>query len=369
MSQPSGMIDCERCSMDSFEDVDLGSLDDSAGDQVCVEPRSSLHLDSLPNDTGIRHSELGRLRVPSVEAYQQAFLPFRTDTGTPYPCNQNDLDVHSSGTFRQPNTRPFVSAMEATRDVMLHNHVTRRVPPTELVAVENLRKIVDTVEKRMDFGPDLAVKAFVDLDLLFFGGHLREHVRVQWVKARDHSSFSGPGRVWGVACYLRRKRGKCLIKLNADLHLLRYQTEDPLRTMFSTLLHQMCHAYKGVRCEYGRVKRRGHDEHFGTRLAVIHQRAMRVLGLWAIAKNELYRQYHFLPGEQTVTGMMVARVMDVVLDVDDKVAEVAEKMEAAADMVARGITAAKRWIRAENKAVEDCNVGRGEDSWTIEQVG
>lgn len=339
--------------MDSFEDVDIHSLDHSTQDRACNKDNAFLHINGIANDTEVRGTENRRpgamkCRVPSEEAYQQAFLPFHTDTGTPYPCKQSDLDVHNIRAFQQPNNRPFVSVMEATREIMVHNHVTRRVPPSELVAIDSLRTTVDAVEKRMDFGPDLAVKAFVDLDVLFFGGQLRNHVRVQWVRASDHASFARGRECWGVAIYLR-KRGKCLIKLNADLHLLQSRDEDPLRTMFGTLLHEMCHAYEAVRCEESGINGRGHDEFFRTRIAVVHQRALRVLGLWAVGKGELYRQYHFFPGEQTATGMVVAWVMDVVLDVDERVSK---KMGAVADIAAQGVTAMKRWMLTEVVEVE-----------------
>lgn len=350
MLRSSKINGLEDGSMDSFEDVDLDSLDESTQNGSCDGQDVSRHVDgpvdlAEARDSGAKLLIAKNFRVPCEEAYQQAFLYFHAETGTPYPCNQSDLDVHNTGAFLEPNNRLFVSAMEATREVMLHNHVTRRVPPTELVAIDNLRKTVYALEKRMEFGPDLAVKVFADLDLLFFGGQLRDNVRVEWVKASDHPRFAAaPERIWGLAKYLP-EHGKCLIRLNADLHL-RQDNEDPLRAMFGTLLHEMCHAYKAVRCGRSHTERRGHDRFFGTRIAVVHKRALRCLGLWAIGKDESYRQYHFFPGEQTATGMLVAWMMDVVLDVNYKVEEsmdkVEEEVDAVAETAARGMNAVKR---------------------------
>lgn len=344
------MFGLEVGALDGFEDVDIDSGDHSMHNEPYDGRAATRHVNGFVDKGDFRNSEArnleaGKLRVPSEEAYQQAFLPFRTDTGTPYPCYQSDLDVHNTGVFQRPNKFPLVSAMEATRDVMYQNHVTTRVPPTELVAIDNLKKTVDAVEKRMDFGPDLAVKAFGDLDLLFFGGWLRDNVRVQWVKANDHARFSQAAkRVWAVATHLP-ERGKCLIKLNADILLRRSDEEDPLRFILGTLLHEMCHAYDMIRCGSSRIKRRGHDEFFSTTIAVVHKRAMRVLGVWAIGEDELYRQYHFFPGEQTVAGMAVEWVMDMVLDVHDKVQE---DMYEAVETAAQGVTAVKRWMLAED---------------------
>ena len=333
-----------------FEDVDLGSPEtftrDILNDGRYISPLTNNRV----GDPDFRDPETGSLytrkvRVPSEEAYQQAFSPFGKDIGTPYPCSQSDLDVHTTGSFQDSNNHPFVSAMEATTEVMQQNHVSRRLPPSESTAIDNLNRTIYTVEKRMEFGPDLAVKAFADLDLIFFGGHLRDNVRVQWIMATDHPRFEASGGLWGAAIQLP-ERGKCLIVLNADLHLREdSQDEDPLRRIFGTLLHGMCHAYAIVRCghSYSQVsnKRRGYDEFFSTRIAVVNKRAVRVLGLWAVGEDELYVQCHFLEGEQTAAGMVVGSVMRLVLDVDDLVV-------GTGDMVAGGrrwgVEAVRRWV-------------------------
>ena len=65
--------------------------------------------------------------------------------------------------------------------------------------------------------------------------------------------------------------------------------------MIGTLLHEMCHAYANVRSPHEPDD--GHDELFGTRIAVVHDRALRILGLWAIGRGEEHRQHHFfMPG-------------------------------------------------------------------------
>ena len=343
------MHDLEESAMNSFEDIDLGSPARSpTTDKATNDQRTTT---SLANDLNLRDSEnrplrARRVRVPSEEAYKQAFLPFHIDRGTSYSCIQSHLDVHNTGAFQKPNHRPFVSPMDATREIMRHNHITRRVPPVELDAIHNLRSIVYMVEKRMDFGPDLAIKAFADLDLVFFGGQLRNHVRVQWVRASDHPRFAVPRGLWGATIHLP-ERGKCVIRLNADLLLRQHHGDDPLGLIFGTLLHEMCHAYQIVRCGYGRVgKRRGHDEFFCTRIAVIHQRAVRVLGLWAIGRDEFYRQYHFFPGEQMKMGVVVEWVVDVMMDVDDRVAVSLDK---AAEMAVWGLGTVKRWVLADKR--------------------
>ena len=332
--------------MEDFEDVDLNFSERSTRDEL---NNGQMPLQQSADLSNFEARRLGikEVRIPSEEAYQQAFSPFYTHCGTPYPCSQNDLDVHNIGAFHEQNNRSFVSAMEATREVMLQNHVSRRVPPSELLAIDNLQKTIYAVEKRMDFGPDLAIKAFIDLDLVFFGGQLRDNVRVLWVKASDHPSFAAPTGPKGAAIQLP-ERGKCLIMLNADLHLRRRQShddvDDPLRLIFGTLLHEMCHAYEIVSCGlHSCTKRRGHDDFFATRITVVHKRAVRVLGLWAIGRNEWFVQYHSFEGERTAAGTLaVARAMGLVSDMGEKVEKITE--------VAKwGVEAVRRWMLHEDE--------------------
>ena len=67
--------------------------------------------------------------------------------------------------------------------------------------------------------------------------------------------------------------------------------------MIGTLLHEMCHAYVYVRSPHHIEPGDAHGDLFGTRIAVVHDRALRILGLWAIERGEKHRQHHFfMPG-------------------------------------------------------------------------
>ena len=75
------------------------------------------------------------------------------------------------------------------------------------------------------------------------------------------------------------------------------RTKNPFESMIGTLLHEMCHAYMNVRSPHDLEPGDGHGELFGTRIAVVHNRALRTLGLWAIERGEKHRQHHFfMPG-------------------------------------------------------------------------
>lgn len=75
------------------------------------------------------------------------------------------------------------------------------------------------------------------------------------------------------------------------------RTPNPFESMIGTLLHEMCHAYEDVRSPRDIESGDGHGKLFGTRIAVVHKRALRILGLWAIERGELHKQHHFfMPG-------------------------------------------------------------------------
>ena len=51
--------------------------------------------------------------------YESALLQnFREDSGTPYPCKQSEIDFHQNGVFDKPNKGPFVSLLEATKEMI-----------------------------------------------------------------------------------------------------------------------------------------------------------------------------------------------------------------------------------------------------------
>ena len=229
-------------------------------------------------------------REQAEELYQESLKPFSEDTGTPYLCSQKDIDFHHRNVFRNPNKGPFLTVKESTIEVMWQNDPKRTIPPAEQAAIDRLVKVASDARENLILRPDIIVKAFADFDLVFFAGRLRGHVTVAWA---EDAVFT---RAWGHCLYSRRpgEKGKCRIQLNAGKILQKgwtQRTPNPFETMFVTLFHEMCHAYTDVRSHHDREE--AHGKFFGTRIGVVHKRAMRLLGLWAIEGPEPYRQWHF----------------------------------------------------------------------------
>lgn len=232
------------------------------------------------------------------QRYREAFGLFQSDGGTPYPCRQSEINIHHSRKFLRPNKGPSESTIEAIIEFIRHDKETRKIPPRESAAIERLIEgILDAEEN--GYGPDVIVKAFTDLDLVFFDERLRGNVCVQWESEEYFRQWRVPAGAWGFT--VRSQPGEsrqCQMKLNAKTILLDVSTDTLFKTMFGTMLHEKCHAYEHIRCSPEECDQGdGHDKHFRTKIHAVHRRAHHLLGLWAIDKRESYRKDHFMSQE------------------------------------------------------------------------
>ncbi len=275
----------------------MNSLFDSvseAFDRVVTPAEERLY--NVPEESVQSHS-IYRLS----QMYHEALKPFSTKTGTRYPCTRKDIDFHRRPPLIVRDRTGDMTDVGLTTDMLLQNEADKVVPPVEEKAVDRLRQTFDNIAHIGTYGPDLVIKAFNDLDLVFFGGHLRGRVRVWWSSCSANSDFRmGIAREHCRGCsygFARKgrffKRGEVQIVLNAAL--IFNGERPPLELMISTLLHEMCHAVEYVRCRHpyppGGLS---HDIHFETRVSVVHERAMRILGVGAVDEREGFRQRHWL---------------------------------------------------------------------------
>ena len=181
------------------------------------------------------------------DLYKEAFYEVSLDTGTNYPCTKGELNA-SGGVnrhtamnarnkkdktkwFPRKNKGPFVEARTAAREVFDHNHPRRIPSAAEDEAMSRLMTAFGNAG-REPWGPDLAIKAFCDLDKVFFCGRLKGHVCLTW--ERDNAFDKN---CWGSTHYVHK--GKCVILLNADQIFFRRLDGSGFVQMFSTLLHEM----------------------------------------------------------------------------------------------------------------------------------
>ena len=183
--------------------------------------------------------------------YTEAFYYVTLDKGTRYPCTQGDLDAtggmnrrtvfneanHNdrSRWFAHRNHGPFVDTKAAVREVFDHNDLDRTPSAAELEAIDRFYSGLEIAAKE-SWGPDLVIKAFCDLDEIFFGGRLRGHVLLAWGSKDARNS-----RILGCTRYLGK--GKCVIQLYASTIFLEPGNDSYSRSyfvrMWMTLVHEM----------------------------------------------------------------------------------------------------------------------------------
>ena len=131
--------------------------------------------------------------------------------GTPYQISQRDIDATQQ--FSSHNERPFVSAGRATQQLLLQN-VSRLVYSSrECAAMERLSAALSNA-RRSFWYPDLVIKAFFDLDILFFGGVLRGNVCFDWGDPDQmNNDEQSSGGCLGITC--ARRPGRAKVFLNA----------------------------------------------------------------------------------------------------------------------------------------------------------
>ena len=127
--------------------------------------------------------------------------------------------------------RPFISPRAAAREIYDHNRLSRALSNAECQALSRLDAALDNAHGD-HWGPDLIIKAFCDLDTVFFNGRLRGHVSIAW---RPDSEMTQSR--YGGTCSL--SEGKCQIGLNAEGILLDQGSSKAFKQMWSTMLHEM----------------------------------------------------------------------------------------------------------------------------------
>lgn len=173
--------------------------------------------------------------------YQSSSDKFYPEYGSCYPCSQSELDFHRRGRFSRKNSGPFVSILEATEEVMVQNDERRRPSFAEDDAISNLANVVH--DRTYRYHPDIVIKAFDDLDTVFFGGRLRGNVLVSWANSAECAEIEreiGEFFFGCTQCSYPEEKGQARILLNARaMFLENFEDENPLRAMFCTLLHEV----------------------------------------------------------------------------------------------------------------------------------
>ncbi|KAI9795414.1 MAG: hypothetical protein M1835_005835 [Candelina submexicana] len=158
--------------------------------------------------------------------------PVYEDRGTPYAVTQKEIDE-----IQDPNRFPrwtgrCISQRRATqRLVDAHAHGVH-LDHDQLAAMDRLQGLGNLNR----WGSDIAIKAFNDLDKIFFMGTLRGNVYLRWSDKFNTTA----GRWLGVTHPPSDELPRIMIQLSTTTLKSRVCS---LRDVWATLIHEMIHAY------------------------------------------------------------------------------------------------------------------------------
>lgn len=166
---------------------------------------------------------------PRQELYAAAFRSVHVNRGTQYACSNSD--IYRATRFRGHHSGQYIGRTNADREIVEHNSLRRTPSRNEAAAIHRLREAIRGCERHRWY-PDLVIKAFLDLDKIFFCSRLRDIVKVAWKRL--------PPGTAGVCVKDRANpnSGRYEILLNAD-EILLDPTRSAFREMFATILHEM----------------------------------------------------------------------------------------------------------------------------------
>ena len=168
---------------------------------------------------------------PRDELYALAFGIVRSNRGSYYNCSQETINWATQ--FHYGHSGEYISARHAVEEIVRQNDLRRRSTSSERDAIHRLRAAINWSERNR-WGPDLVIKAFLDLDRIFFCGRLRGIVKVKWKRNLHSPHMAG-------ICKKDQDRpnsGRREIWLNAD-KILRTREHRPFQEMWATILHEM----------------------------------------------------------------------------------------------------------------------------------
>ncbi|KAI9816596.1 MAG: hypothetical protein M1827_001728 [Pycnora praestabilis] len=192
--------------------------------------------------------------MPLFERLHEAFdfHPRGPDTkvyanqGTPYPgVTQHQIDILQDR-HRRRHHLPRQSMRSAAYKLEDAHARGVHLTPEQVAALDRLTALSQVGR----WGPDVVIKTFDDLDLVFFRGKLRGNIYLRWTSPQPTSSERRDQRhSLGTTWSYRSLAGCPRIAIELSSEILTRQ-EMSLRDVWSTLLHEMCHAYLGHLNDY-----------------------------------------------------------------------------------------------------------------------
>ena len=127
---------------------------------------------------------------------EMSMYPVLPDSGTNYPCSMRLLQSYQ--TFPEPSSGRFYSRRAAERGALEFLDKPAMPGSKEANALHRIGAGLDLP----NWGPDLIIKAFRDLDIAFFGGKLTGKVMVNWATPEECYREEALGTAYGITRHL-----------------------------------------------------------------------------------------------------------------------------------------------------------------------
>lgn len=162
--------------------------------------------------------------------YEETKLPITANTGTPYPCTQEQIREYEH--FDRRDILIFISLERTTSQLteFLDLH-----PPLYRYQPEALRRIW-LARWDSKWGPDLLVKMLPDIDTAFFNNRLRENLVVHWSDSDTMGMRRDTDETETLGMTSTEGGGNCTVQLNRDVI---FAHANPCKQMWQSLYHEL----------------------------------------------------------------------------------------------------------------------------------
>ena len=150
--------------------------------------------------------------------------PVNKRTRTKYRCTQGQIDAY------QDVSGEDVPGNGDRRKMIRYFNSILMQEPAETSSLQRLARVIK--HPPSPWGPDLVIKAFHDIDTVFFNGKLQGRVRIRWVRHVDKGSDEG--ETFGGVEPLEHSRSE--IRLYARIFELKIT--NPYMIMWRTVFHE-----------------------------------------------------------------------------------------------------------------------------------
>ena len=178
--------------------------------------------------------------------------------GTLYPCTDSQLYKlcylhrldYDSVAGLQYHPISYRRAAEELVQILRYPEPAKAGPT--LRALRNLQAAFGAFRNSNDWGPDLPLKAFHDLDTILFGGYLVGRVGMRWewdTPALIRICGADYLDTMGVTCPVMKGLPQIMtaeIVLNAQLCLLKRTRESKWKRLWDVVIHEMCHGMSSL---------------------------------------------------------------------------------------------------------------------------